>query len=204
MKNQIIPLGENNRKVFGFTDEQIILSSKEHKTFDSLLESTKNSGLLETVKTIPLKSVKELNFNDKNQTFTIRYEKDGKIKKDSVQLDDKSIRKSLVSEIAKINDLNMTVSSESKIKPLLLNLLGVVVISIFTWIFRGMAIDAQNGEHYVASGRRSGLKQLLANVVEALGPTGVTIIGILGLSYMLYITYKRYNNPASVITYRQK
>ena len=202
MKNQIIQLEEKNRKVLGFTDEEIILSSKRHKTFDSLIESTKKSGILEKVKTIPLGSIKKLNFNEKDASFTISFNKEGQIKKDTVQLDDKSIRESLVSEIAEMNNLNKDVSSESKIKPLLLNLTGVVIISIFTWIFRGMAMDAQNGEHYVASGRRSGLKQLLANAVEALGPTGVTIIGALGLLYMLYTTYKRYNNPASETTYK--
>lgn len=202
MKNQIVQLGEKNRKVFGFTDYQIVFSSKGHKTFDSLIESTKKSGVLETVKTIPMNSVKELNFNEKDETFTIKYEIDGTVKKDSVMLADKSIRESLVSEIAKINNLNKNVSSESKVKPLMYNLLGVVVIPVFTWVFRGMAINAQNGEHYVASGRRSGLKQLFANVIEALGPTGVTIIGLLGLLYMLYITYKRFNNPASETTYK--
>lgn len=202
MKNQIIPLGEKNRKVFGFTDEEIILSSKGHKMFDSLLESAEKSGVFETVKIIPLKSIKELNFNEKDNTFTIKFDKAGKIKKDRVQLDDTSIRESLVSEIAETLNFNKNVSSESKTKPLLLNLLGVVIIPILTWVLREMAIDAQNGEHYVATGRRSGLKQLVANAVEALGPTGVTIIGILGVLYMLYVTYKRYNNPASEIMYK--
>ena len=202
MKHQIIPLGEEKRKVFGFTEEQIIISTKGHKTFDALLESTTKSGILETVKTIPLKSIKELNFNEKGKTFSIKYEKEGKDKKDSIQLDDKSIRESLVSEIAEIKNFSKSVSLESKIKPLLLNVIGLVLIPMFTYFFREMALDAQNGEHYVAYGRRSGLKQLLGNAVEALGPTKVTVIGALGLVYMLYITYKRYNNPASELIFR--
>ena len=40
-------------------------------------------------------------------------------------------------------------------------------------------LEAEQGIHYEASGRRSGIKQLLANVVEALGPFWVTVIGVL-------------------------
>jgi hypothetical protein len=67
-----------------------------------------------------------------------------------------------------------------------------------------MAIDAQNGEEYVATGRRSGLKNLLASAVEAIGPTGVVAIGAVGMLYMLYKTYNRYNNPASDVKYTKE
>jgi len=202
MKNRIIFLGEKFFKVFGFNNIQIIFSSKKHKTFDSLLNSTKKSGILETVEIIPLRSVKELFYNEKDETFTIKYIKSRKIKKKNVFLEDKNMRKSVVSEIAKIKNFDKNISVESKTKHLLYNLLSVIIISIFTWVARGVAIDAQNGDHYVISGRRSGLKQLVINAIEALGPTLVTIIGILVLIYMLYLTYKRYNNPALEITYK--
>lgn len=201
MKNRIIPLGEKNLKAFGFNEEQIVFSSKKHKTFDSLLASTQKSGMLESVKVIPVKSLTKLNFNEKDETFTIHYKKDGKTKKYSVLLSDKSLRDSVVENIAGLRDFQKNVTSESKTKPLLLNLLAIIIIPFFTWILRGMAVDAQNGEHYVASGSKRGLKQLFASAVEAIGPIGVMIIGILALMYMIYVTYKRYNNPASEIKY---
>lgn len=202
MKNQIIPLGEENRKVFGFSDEQIIFSSKKHKTFESLLAATGKSGMLETVKIIPVAAVKEIIFNEKEENFTIKYNQNGKIKKDAVQLKNTDLRTAVVDELASLKDFSKSVVEESRTKPLLLNLLGVICIPIFTWIFRGMAVDAQNGEEYVATGRRSGLKNLLASAVEAIGPTGVLIIGLLGLAYMVYRTYNRYNKPASEVKYR--
>lgn len=201
MKNQIIPLGEDKRKVFGFSDEQIIVSTKGHSSFDALLAATNKSGILETVSTIPTKSMKEIVYNENEDTFTIRYNKDGKTKKDTFLLANVSSREAVVSEIASLKQLNKTVAAESKTKPLLLNLFWVLVIPAATWIFRGMAIDAQTGGHYEASGRRSGLGQLLANAVEAIGPLGVTIIGVLALLYMLKSTYDRYNNPASEVKY---
>ena len=201
MKNQIIQLGEENRKVFGFSEDQIIFSSKKHSSFDTLLSATEKSGLLESTSTIPVKSISEITFNEKDESFTIKYDKSGKTKKDVVLLKNVSSRESVVEEIASLKGFSKNIVDESKTKPLLLNLLVVLAIPIFTWVFRGMAVDAQNGEHYVATGRRSGSAQLFANAIEAIGPLGITIIGALGLAYMVYRTYKRYQNPASEVKY---
>ncbi len=201
-KNQIIPLGEENLKTFGFTDEQIIISSKKHSTFDSLMNSVQKSGMFETIKTIPVKSIEEICYNENDSRFTIRHEKNGKSNVELILLANVYLRESLVSQIAELKNYKKEVVSESKTKPLILNLIGVIAIPIATWISRSMAIDAQNGEHYVASGRNSGLKQLLASVIEAIGPTGITIIGVIALIYMIYVTHRRYNNPASEVLFK--
>jgi len=64
-----------------------------------------------------------------------------------------------------------------------------------------MAVDAQNGEHHVATGRRRGSSQLFINAIEAIGPTWVALIGLIGLLAMAYVTYRRFSNPASEISY---
>lgn len=201
MKNQIISLSEEKRKVFGFSDEIIAVSTKKHETFESLMASTEKSGLLENIDTIQVSSLKKIDFKDRGSEFTISYDKKGKTKKNTFSLSDASMREPLVEELASLKDLKKSIADESKTQPLLLNLAISIAIPIGTWIFRGMAIDAQNGEHYVATGRRSGLKNLLASAVEAIGPTGVTILGFLALAYMLYRTYNRYKNPATEIIY---
>ncbi|MBV6653574.1 MAG: hypothetical protein KI786_07460 [Mameliella sp.] len=153
---------------------------------------------------VPMGSVRELGYNEKDKTFDIKYDKGGKNKKVSVLLDDISLREAIVEEIAALKEMQKEVKEESKTQPLLYNLLGVVLIPVFTWVMRDMAIDAQNGEHYVASGRKSGAKQLVANLVETIGPMGVTLIGIAGLAFMIYKTYNRYQNPAAEIQYQLK
>lgn len=201
MNNRIIKLEEKNRKVFGFSDEQIIISSKGHSTFDSLAASAEKSGMLESVKVIPIRSLTEIMYNEKEDALKIKFEQGGKNKKESLTLDDPSMRNAIVNTIGEQLGLNKSVEEESKTQPLLLNLLFVVLIPIFTWVARNLAIDAQNGIEYEATGRRSGLKQLFANAVEFIGPTGVVIIGVLGLAFMGYKTYQRYNNPASEVKY---
>ena len=202
MKNQLFALEEENRKVFGFTEEKIISSSKRHKTFDALIGATKKSGMLETVQTIHVVSVKKLDFNEKDESFTIHYLEGSKSKKDHVKLAEISLREPVVAALADLKNFKKEVKEESKTKPLLLNLLGVVAIPLFTWVMRDMAIDAQHGIEYEASGRRSGLKNLLADFVEMIGPMGVTAIGVLGLAYMVYVTYNRYQNPAAEVVYQ--
>jgi len=201
MKNQILKLQEKNLKVFGYSDDMVMLSSKGHKTFDSLLASAEKSGMLETIHTIPMSSISEIFFNEKEKAFTIRYDKAGKSKKSSVLLRDDSMREAVVEELGSLRGFSKSVVAESKKSPLIWNSIATLVIPFFTYIFRGMALDAQNGEHYVATGRRRGSAQLLANAVEAIGPTGVTLIGVVGFAIMAYVTYNRYQNPASETKY---
>ena len=204
MKNRIIRLVGKDLKVFGFNDEQIVFSSKKHESMESLLESTAKSSMLETVKAIPLSSVTQLDYNEKDdEAFTIRFLKNGKQKKQHVQLPNIEMISAVASAVAEVKGFNKDVTQESKTKPLLLNLLGVVAMPLFTWVFYDIAVDAQQGGHYeVSSGRRRGANQLLVNVVEAIGPTGILIIGAIALLIMLYVTYRRYNNPASEVLYK--
>lgn len=201
MKNQLIPIDEKNTKSFGFSDDQLIFSSKNHDTFESLQAAVEKSGMLESVESIPMSSVKEVFYNEKSDTFIVRYDKKGKLKKKETNLADTTMRESVVAEIASLKQLSKSVTEESKTKPLIYNLLGMALISVLTFGFRAVALDAQNGEHYEATGRRSGIKQLVANAAEALGPTGVTVLGLLALLGMAYVTYRRYTNPASEIKY---
>jgi len=201
MKNQIIRLDEKNRKVFGFNDEQLIFSSKGHSTFDSLLAAAEKPGMLETLKTVSFNDVRGVEYNESDEGFIIKYDKKGKIKKIGVGIKDANLRQNVVREIAAVKGFNESVVAESTTTPLLLNGFLVLVSAAATYIFRGMAVDAQNGEHYVATGRRSGIAQLFANLVESLGPLWVTVIGVLFTLYMIYKAYKRFTNPASEIKY---
>ena len=92
-------------------------------------------------------------------------------------------------------------TEESKGPVLGRNALYVLIAAVFTWIARGMAIDAANRSSYEANGRRSGLKNLIASIVEGIGTTGVTIIGILIIAFIIYSAYQRFQNPGKDIKY---
>ena len=202
MSNKIFKLQEKHRKVFGYNNELIIFSSKNHKSYDSLIESTIKSKIFESVELLKMETLVELISNEKANSFTIKYDKNGKIKKDSVILYDISQRDSIMSGIAEIKNFKKNTEEESKIKPLLINLLAIVTILFVAFVLRGMAIDAESGVAYVARGRNRGMKQLMNYAVENLGADGISIIAILGVLYMFYVIHKRYNNPASNVIYK--
>lgn len=201
MKNQIIRLDEQNRKVFGFNDNQLIFSSKGHNTFESLESAAVKPGLLETLKTIDVEAVRGIEYIESEEGLTIIYDKKGKRKKEGIGINNSNVREGLVKELALLKGFNPTILEENKVKPLLLNLFWVVLIGGFTVIARGMAIDAQNGEHYIATGRRRGIAQLVTDTIESIGPLWVTIIGVVCLLYAMFNAYKRYNNPSQEIKY---
>ena len=106
MKNRIIRLGGKDLKVFGFNDEQIVFSSKKHESMETLLESTAKSSMLETVKAIPLSSITQLDFNEKDdEAFTIRFLKNGKQKKQHVQLPNVEMISAVASAVAEVKGL---------------------------------------------------------------------------------------------------
>ena len=109
MKNRIIPLGGKDYKVLGFSDEHIIFSSKGYGSFESLVAAKDKSGMLESVKTITVSSIKEVGFNERDETFNIKYDKGAKTKKETVLLENVSMRSSVVAAIASLKGFNRSV-----------------------------------------------------------------------------------------------
>lgn len=201
MKNEIIGLNDKEEKVMGITDDQIIVSSKRHKDMDSLLAATIKSGMLETIKVIPLTDLRELSYNKKDERLHLKYEKKGKQKSDSLLLTEVEMREPLAEYLAGTKNFSRQETQESTTKPLIINILITLAVPVFFWQFRDMAIAAQHGEHYEATGRRRGAAQFLANIVETLGPTWVTVIGAAVLVYMIYYTYQRFKKPSTIVSY---
>jgi len=70
--------------------------------------------------------------------------------------------------------------------------LGVVGV---TTVFLVLARDVVAGEEIDTSGRRGGLKLLIAKVLDSIGPSGVIGIGVLALAAALVWGYKRMKSP---------
>lgn len=199
---QIIALSEKDPKVMGFNQATIFMSSKSHKSFDDLVAASEKSGFFESTKTISIADITSLKYNEANNNIHITHVTGGKEKKVSLPLADENIKAGLVKELAEMRGLKESITEESKLKPLLWNLLWLAITLFVTVISRNLALEAEQGEHYVATGRRSGLTQLFVNLVESLGPTIVTIIGLLVFTYFLYTAYSRYKTPAKEVIYQ--
>ena len=203
MKNQVLRLEKEQQwKSFGYDNLNIVLSSKRHDSFESLLAASGKSGLLESVYVIPISSIKRLKYNEKDSTFAIQFLKGEKVKNHTVLLENSALREPVVDELASIKGLKKEVTVESRNKALAWNLIPLLLVPLVTSGFWLVAKDAQNGKEYHATGRNAGMKQLIANLVESIGPTGVVVIGIIVFLIVVYFVYKRFTQPANIVIYQ--
>jgi hypothetical protein len=78
--------------------------------------------------------------------------------------------------------------------------LGVVGV---TTVFLMLARDVAAGVEIDTSGRRAGMKILIANVLDKIGTTGVIGIGVLALAGALFWGYKRAKSPPILTTWER-
>ena len=159
--------------------------------------------MMESIKVIDTQSISGISYNEKDGRIFVNYTNDkGKEKKESFELSDEEYVVPYAEALAELRGFSRSVSSESKTMPLLYNLGGIALTAFLTWAAYGIAVDAQNGVEYQASGRRSGIKALLGKLAEVLGPIGVIILGsVIGL-VLAYLAYKRFSNPSAVVEFK--
>jgi|GEM_PF-1764397 len=202
MKNQVIKTPTKGKEYFGFNDTDIVVSSKKHKSIDSLMGAIAKKGMLESIVHIPVNDISGIVYNQKNELINIKYNKGSKSKNFKITFDDAETRNAVASSLSEMKNLSKSETPESKIKPLLLNLLFAAIALLITVALTGTAYDAANGvEIEEFTGRRSGIKNLLVSISSALGPYGVGAIGGAITLFMLYRTFKRWQNPAMDIAY---
>lgn len=193
MKNKIIPLGSLD-KVLAFTDDQILISRNEHESIESLQADAKR-------KIVPMSSVKELFYINPNGYFFIEHDVNGKTKREPVLLQDTTTMESLLESIAEVKNFSKGERTQSAKNGVIINGIIALFVAFLFWTLYGIAVDAQNGGHAEAYGRRKGLKKILIDITEAIGPTGVWVIGAL---LMLYFVYKivKSAKPSKGVSYK--
>jgi hypothetical protein len=198
--NLFFELEDKNWKSFLATNEEIIVSSKGHSNEEAILAAKNDKGILESIKVIPINNIQKIKFKEgaKEADFSYYSSKENSI---TLTFSNPSALQQVVEFLSPKVGLKHTISSEGKIKPLLLNLLLVVLGLATTFYFRGIAVNAALGGHEVATGRKRGIAQMMYNAVEWLGPLWTTLIG-LGISgYLAYNAYQRFQTPLNDIEY---
>jgi len=169
---------------------------------DSLLGLIGTKSILEPNTHIQIENISQLKYNEKGALLTINHKSDNKDKKFGLSFANSNTRNEIAENISKINGLTKGVTSESKIKPLLINLFFVLIGLMLVVALTGIAYEASNGgEIQEFSGRRSGTKNLLAKIATALGPIGAGIVGGLIVLYLIWRAIKRWQNPANEVIF---
>ena len=203
MENHVYALDEKNLKSIAFAEETIITSSKSHKDIDSLLASKKKSGLLESVKVIPIKDLTFLSYTEIESNLKLKYLKDGKEKSKNFPFDIAEERIDFANAIAEKLNFKKDIATENKTTPLLKNIGIIAFLSLITYVLFDAATTLQNGGTIEVSGRRSGVKRLFVMAADYLGPTGSIIAGVIAIIITGFFAFKRWSNPSNTVTYRK-
>ena len=200
MKNQVIKNPTKGKEYFGFTDSDIIVSSKRHNDISSLAGSLEKKGMLETIHHIPIDSISTIKYNENNSRVAIQHDISSKQRKFKITFDSTETRNAIANEIGQIRGLSKSFTAENKFIPLLLNIFFILIAILIATALTGIAYESANGgEIQEFTGRRSGIKNLLAKIASAIGPIGVGIIGGLAVLFFVWRAIKRWKNPANDI-----
>ncbi len=202
MKNQVIKTPTKGKEYFGYNDTDIVVSGKKHDSMDSLLGSIGTKSILEPTTHIQIENVSQLKYNESGALLTINHKSGDKNKKFGLTFSNSNVRNEIAENISQIRGLTKGITSESKIKPLLINLFFILIGSMLAVALTGIAFEANNGgEIQEFTGRRSGTKNLLVKIATALGPIGVGIVGGLVVLYLIWRAIKRWRNPANEVIF---
>jgi len=202
MKNQVIKTPTKGKEYFGFTDTDIVTSGKKHKSMESLLGSIGKKSILEPTTHIQIDNISQIKYNEKGSLLTINHKPEKKDKKFGISFSDSNTRNEIASSLGELKGLTKNITTEGKVKPLMINLFFVFIGLILAVALTGIAYDASNGgENQEFSGRRSGIKNLLAKIATTLGPIGAGIVGGLIVLYLIWRLIKRWQNPSNEITF---
>ena len=200
MKNTIIRLAEiaqgfdrKKYRTLVYNDESLMLSTKMHGTMDEMAKSVEKSALLESIKTIPINSIKKINYNEKNSVIKVDYEDKNKIKLLNLYLKQKEKKQGIAEEIAAIKNLTKSTKVESRIRLLIGKFVAMIGIGLVFWYLSSII----NGQEYTGSRRYA----FYAKLMNYLGPNGIMLVGATIIIYLLYTAIKRYKQPAQEITF---
>lgn len=83
-------------------------------------------------------------------------------------------------------------------------LISIAVVTLFTYLGYGAAVQMAAGDTADISGRNAGVKRILASGLDILGPYGVAIIGgIIGVLCLIWLV-NRIKTPPFILQYKKE
>jgi hypothetical protein len=192
MQNVPFTLDSGKYKSFVFNDSKIVITSKKEPNVTELFDDSKKTGMLESRTTIALNGISSISYNDAEANLKIEHA-DGK---DTFTFDELPTMIQVATHLGSVLGLSKTIESEKTLMPLIFNLAGAL-FAIAATIYGGFF-------HHVGDldgSRRKG--RLLALIFDTLGPIGSLVVGGAITAYLIYSAKKRYDIPASLVSYKR-
>ncbi len=199
MENQVFRIGSGATLLL--KDEIIWMLNKKISTPENFTKELNKTGIMKADSSkIALNSIQKVLVNNASESTKVEYVNDkGKVKTESLEFNDKKISDDFGHYLGTKLSFAKSHEVENKTKPLLLNLLFVVISAGITVLFATM--DDTSEITSSGSRRNGGAKAIIKLVVDTLGQTGTWIVGSLITLFLIYRLYKRYSNPGEVTVY---
>lgn len=113
-------------------------------------------------------------------------------------------------QLALVRAIGATMAGAEEVRgpvPVLQALIGpgfaTLVVVGATTVFLMLAREVASGEEIDTSGRRGGMKLMIAKVLDTIGSGGVIGIGVLALAITLFWGYQRVKSPPMLTTFER-
>ena len=182
------------------TDKAVVLSNKRYVSFEAMALNLKGTEALEEKEEYWYQSLDELSFLANGENLTLKkldYKRNPV--STTINLPNAEILNQLI--VAMTQDQQF-VKSEEKPSVFIVakaSLIQFFVAGGFTALAYAAAIDMAGGEQAETGGRRGIFKKILAAIIEAVGATGVLLIGGAITLFILYQLIKKIKNPSTYI-----
>ena len=201
---------ESNQYVTFFDGETLhLLENVSGKVARTALEAIKGgqpvaAAMGEKAMAIPTADITRVRTAEHDDFVQIRFTKAGAEKHHVVAMP------GLVEQLALVRAIGATIPDAEEIRgpiPVAQALIGpgfatFCVVGVTT-VFLMLAREVATGEEIDTSGRRGGLKLLIAKVLDVIGTSGVIGIGVLALAGALFWGYKRMMSPPILTTFER-
>lgn len=202
MENQIFVIENTFWKVLAIKGGELWLSQNKVSNFEKFEKDIQKTGLMKSAYSYPLSSISEISFNEASESVKLKYQDEkGKQKKLNIGFGDNDLSNQFGQFLGDKLGMKKSQKQEGQLKPLLLNIM-YLILSIGGTIF--LATMDDTNELTDGATRKSRNKgAFLKLIVDAIGQTGVIIIGTLISIYLIYQLYKRFKNPANEVVYQK-
>ena len=201
---------ESNQYVTIFDGETLhLLENVSGKVARTALEAIKGgqpvaAAMGEKAMAIPASDITRVRTAEHDDFIQIRFTKSGAEKHHVVAMP------GLDEQLALVRAIGATIPGAEEIRgpiPVAQALIGpgfaTLCVVGATTVFLMLAREVASGDEIDTSGRRGGLKLMIAKVLDVIGPGGVIGIGVLALAGTLFWGYKRMKSPPILTTFER-
>ena len=201
MENQIFAIESTLWKSLLLKDDELWLSQNKVSSLEKFESAVQKTGMLKSAYAYPLSSISEISFNEASESVKLKYQNEkGKQKKLNIGFGEETLSNQFGHYLGEKLGLAKSQKQESQLKPLLLNLVYIIITVGATFFLATMEDSSELTDSGSRRNRNKGA--LMKMLVDTVGQTGVIIIGSLIAVFLIYRLYKRFKNPANEVVYQ--